>query len=499
MPSIRSAIAKNAISNLVRGATSAVVAVVLPHFLTRALGGERFAGWALMLQLVAYVNYLDFGVQTAVARYLAGALQRNDRVERDRLLSSAVAILLGAGAVALFGLGVLVWQLPNLFRTVPIALCNEMRGGLMILGLSTAIGLPLSAYSGALIGMQRNEFPALAIGGSRIVGAVAVVFAANHTQSLFWLACLIGSSNLAGALIQYVIAEHLLGDYRFQRSALNGDTTKELIKYCSALSVWSFAMLLVSGLDVTIVGLFDFSAAGAYSIAATLILFFTGLNGAAFTAMLAPIAAMQAGKDYARIERLVLVATRLGSYLSLSVIACTFLFGKMLIQMWVGPAYLSITWPVLEILVIAQAIRLTGNAYGTMLVAMGHQRYGILPVLIEGFSNLTLSLIGMKFLGPIGVALATLGAAAIGMSVNVFAVMPRVEEVRIRTRTFLSHAVLHPVAAFAPLSLWVIILGLLRNKIAIHGPVSILGTSGMLFLTMWMVRRGIAGAGQPAI
>src|SRR3984885_5845711 len=210
MRSLRFTIANNAIANLIRGGASAVVALVLPHFLTHSLGPDRFAGWALMLQLAAYANYLDFGLQTAVARYLAGALERGNQEQCDRLVSNAVAILAIAGAIAVFILGLIAWQLPHLFRSVPGILTGEIGLGLTILGVVAAINLPLSVYTGVLIGMQRNEYPAIAMAISRVFGAVAVILVAHRTQSLVWLAICIGGVNLIASLSQNLIFRGLL-------------------------------------------------------------------------------------------------------------------------------------------------------------------------------------------------------------------------------------------------------------------------------------------------
>ncbi len=226
--------------------------------------------------------------------------------------------------------------------------------------------------------------------------------------------------------------------------------TAELIRYCSTLSVWSFAMLLVSGLDVTIVGFFNFQAVGAYSIAATLIMFFTGLIAAAFSAMLAPIAVLQARREYVRISHLVITTTRLNSYFSMAVIVLTFLFGESWIWAWVGPAYLSLTLPVLKILLVAQAVRLVGNGYGVVLVGMGLQRYGLAPALIEGTSNLVLSLLAIIVVGPIGVAWATLVAALIAVAIVTFAVLPKIRDLSMNGRSFLWQGLGIPLLPYLP-------------------------------------------------
>jgi len=73
---------------------------------------------------------------------LQGLLEKNDRQLCDRLLSNALAILTVAGTIALCGLGIVAWQLPHLFRSVPSGLAGELSSGILILGLSAAIGLP---------------------------------------------------------------------------------------------------------------------------------------------------------------------------------------------------------------------------------------------------------------------------------------------------------------------------------------------------------------------
>ncbi len=125
----------------------------------------------------------------------------------------------------------------------------------------------MSTFAGVLIGLHRNEYPALVIGGSRILGALVVVVAVRHTNSLAYLALCIGVTNLVGAGSQYLIAKALLPGMRMRLTKITLVMAGELARYCSGLTVVSFAMLLISGLDVTIVGYFNFRQVSAYAIA----------------------------------------------------------------------------------------------------------------------------------------------------------------------------------------------------------------------------------------
>jgi O-antigen/teichoic acid export membrane protein len=493
MRSLQFVLAKNAVANIMRGGASAVVAIVLPHFLTRLLGPDRYAGWALMLQLAAYANYLDFGLQTAIARYLAGVLEKGDHQQRDRLFSNAFAILTVAGIIALCGLGIVAWQIPHLFRSLPASLAAEIGFGVLVLGFAAAINLPLSAYTGVLIGMQRNEFPAIVIATSRLLGAVAVIIVVRWTHSLAWLVLCVGGFNLLAGIVQCAIVKKLLPTLRFRVALLDRATTTELVRYCSTLSVWSLGMLLVSGLDVTIVGIYNFKAVGAYSIAATLIMFVTGLNGAAFSAMLAPVAVLQARQEFSRIRRLVLVSTRLNSYLCMAAVAVAYLFGEQLVHAWVGPAYLATTLPVLKILLVAQAIRLVGSPYGTVLVAMGLQRYGLIPVMLEGLSNLCLSILGIILIGPTGVAWATLIAASIALAITIVVVMPRAREIYVDRGLFVWQGMLIPLFPFLPVCIWILFRGWYERSTHLAGTLAIVPTVVVVVMTIAFVGWGAAG------
>ena len=61
---------KNAMANVVRGSAAALVAILLPPFLTRLMSSEAYGAWSLVLQLSAFVGYLDFGIQTAIGRFV---------------------------------------------------------------------------------------------------------------------------------------------------------------------------------------------------------------------------------------------------------------------------------------------------------------------------------------------------------------------------------------------------------------------------------------------
>ncbi len=450
---------KNALANIVRGGATAIVALVLPHFLTRSLEHDKFAAWALMLQIAAYANYLDFGLQTAIARYLAQAIERRENDLRDSLVSTAFVMLSVGGVLALGLISIVVWQLQHLFHGLPSGLVGEMRGGVLVLALSAALLLPVSTFTGVLVGLHRNELSAAAIGSSRILGAIAVVIASRYTHSLVWLASCIACFNLLGGLAQYAAVRKLLPQMRLRVKSVSRAMAAELGRYCSVLVFFSFGMLLISGLDVTIVGRFQFSSVGYYSVAATLVAFFTGLNNSLFGSLIAPVAVLQARGEYERIRGAILVATRLSTYLNVLLIFAATLGGPALLQAWVGPDYGIHSLRILEILLVGQAVRLLGNSYASALLATGLQRYAVLPGMIEAVSNLGFSVVGILWFGAIGVAWGTLLAAVLGICCYIIYTIRAVKIIPIRRSEFVVEGLFRPVICLSPLLAYALIEG----------------------------------------
>jgi O-antigen/teichoic acid export membrane protein len=485
---LRYTVFKNASANIVRGGASAVVALVLPHFLTHDLSVAGYSAWVLMLQIAAWSNFLDFGLQTAVARHVAQTMERGDTEMRDRVISTALLLLIGAGALVMSMALVVVWQMPSLFHTAPLSLIAELRGGVLILSIAAASLLPLSTFTGILVGLHRNEFPALAIGGTRLLGAFGVLWLVRFTHSLLWLALCLGAFNLFGGIMQYAFARRLLPGMKISLGRVTRPIARELAHYCVGLTAFNFGMLLVSGLDLTVVGYFAFYATGYYGVASTAISFLTGLTGAIFSSLLAPLAVLQERGDYSRIRDIVISTTRLGSYASLAIVLVVILAGKPLVTIWVGPQYASQALPILEILLWAQAIRLTGSAYSVALIATAQQKYGIAAALAEGLTNLVASILGAYFLGPIGVAWGTFVGAVCGFSCVIFWVMRRAVEIPVHRSAFASEAILRPLFCFSPLLLYVAVREKVRPELEYL--IAAVAISALLLVWAGRIRNG---------
>jgi len=167
-----------------------------------------------------------------------------------------------------------------------------------------------------------------------------------------------------------------------------------------------------------------------------------------------PIAALHASGESSRVENLILTTTRLNTLVNLLATIFTILAAPYLLQIWVGSIYGLPALPIVEVLMVANAIRLVANPYSTMLIATDQQKQGIAQGAVEGLINFSCSVIGAIWIGPIGVAIGTLIGATCGLAWTALVTLRRAKEITLDRRTFVSEGVVRPLVCVLPLALF---------------------------------------------
>jgi O-antigen/teichoic acid export membrane protein len=445
---------KNAFANVARGSVAALVALAMPPFLTKALSKDAYGSWLLILQLATYVSFLDFGVQTAVGRFLAHTNETGDKIQRDRIISTSLAILMGSALLAIVGLTVLAWFLPNLFPQMPVELQNEARWSLIYVGGSLSIGLPFSVFNGIFVGLQRYDIPAFIIGVSKSLGAIFVILIAYSTHSIVAMAVVMAVSNLLGYLWQWLACYQMTREIKFSRELVRKKEGKDILDYCLSLMIWSFGMLLVSGLDTTIVGYYDYKSVVYYAVSASLIAFIAGLQSSLFSVLMPNAAVLSARGESKQLGEVLLKSTRYGLLILLATGLPVVIFAREILTIWMGKDYSEGGTTILQILVVANILRLIGVPYVTMIMGVGQQKLIAMSPIIEALSNLIISIFLGGFMGGVGVALGTLAGSLISIFSHVFYNMPRTKEISFLKNQYLSQSISIPVVCFSPMILY---------------------------------------------
>jgi O-antigen/teichoic acid export membrane protein len=480
-------IIKNAFANVARGSAGALVAILLPPFLTRILSQDAYGTWLLILQLSAYVGFLDFGIQTAVGRFVAHTNELQDFKQRDSIVSTSLAILTGCALLAALGLTTLAWQLPQLFRGMPQELHQDARLALIFVGGSLAASLPFSVFSGIFVGIQRYDVPAWIIGSSKLFGGVLAILLAHSTHNIAWMGFGMGAATMGGAFGQYFAYQKVARDIKISLTLVSKKAGREIASYCFGISVWTLGMLLVSGLDITIVGFFDYKSVAYYTLAVTLTNFVIQLQSTIFGALIPSAAILGARQDKLGLGRLLMNSTRYGMILLLFTGIPLIIGAKWILTLWIGAEYASHTVIILQILVLANIVRLSGLPYATLVISVGQQRLILLSPMIEGISNFLLSIFLTSLIGAVGAALGTMFGAFISILFHIAYNMNRTTDILINRRLLVKSGILKPLICGLPsLAVYIIIYLFPELNISILFYMFTITTISSLFL-LWKI------------
>lgn len=475
---------KNAGANVVRGGAASLVAIALPPFLVRLMSADSYGAWSLVLQLSAYVAYLDFGIQTAVGRFVAHTNEKGDAEQRDCIVSTSFVALATAGIAAIAGIIGLAVLMPRIFQHMPSALVGDARVALLLVAGSLAIGLPASVFNGIFVGLQRYEVPAAIIAGSRIFSALLVVLVVRRGGDLRWMAAAVAVVNLTAYGIQYLMYLKMAPEIRFSLRLVSFRASKELLDYCMGLTVWSFAMLLVTGLDVLLVGYFQFEELAYYAVTATIITFLAGLQNAVFSVMIPSTAVQHARGDSKELGRVLITATRYGTFLLLFTGLPLILGAKSILTLWVGPIYALHGARILQVLVLANVVRLSATPYAMTLIGTGQQRLVTFTPILEGLSNLLASFVAGHIFGAFGVAIGTLIGSLVGVGGNLAYSMRRTTGLEFRIFEYIRDGLLRPTFCALPLISFAVAL---RSKYPLNPMIAGLSLIAALMATAFLV------------
>ncbi len=439
-------------SNVVRVVLSMMIALVLPPLLVHRLEPVEYGAWVLILQCSAYINLLDFGMQTAVAKFVAQHDALDERAASSRVLSSAFAILC---ICALFGALVIVliaWRVPQLFGQMPLYLVGDVRTGILVLGLSTVVALPFGAFLAVFTGLQRYGFPTVLSTLSKILSSAVLVVLLLMHQKLPQLVWVLAAFNVATALGQFAGWKSYASDrVDFAPHLADRKTAVQLAKYGGILSIWMIAGLLISGLDVLIVGRFDYGSTGYYGLASSATNFMLVIVGGLFAPLMPAISSLQAQQTQGQIGQLTIKSTRYCA-LFLCLAGLPLAFGSYpLLKLWVGQSYATRSVVFLQVLILGNVIRQLGGPYSLAVVATGKQHLATIAGIAEAVVNVCVSLYLVQRVGAVGVAIGTVVGACVTVGLHLTLSMKYTQSaIFFSRREFIIQGLLRPMLCTIP-------------------------------------------------
>ena len=418
LSSVNATFSKNVSLSLARVAVNALIALVLPAYLTHHLPVTVYSAWVLIIQLGAFVAFLDFGVQTGVAKFVAEYEAKGDEEGAGRYASAGLAIMTGATSLGVGLTLLLAWQVPRLFHNMPSSLLTDVRTSVVLVGTSLSFGLLCSVFSAIFLGLQRYTIPMSILIANRGLYTLVVCTVVFLHRSIVVMAAGAFLVNISTGLLQIGAWRFTARRIRVSIRNLNPEILRKVIGYCAVLAIWSGAMLCISGMDVTIVGHYAFNETGYYSLATSPANLIVLIVSAALGPLLPAASALSTYRTPSDMGAILSRTTRYSTALVLLSGLPLLVAGYPILRLWVGPVYAHHSVRYLQILVLATMLRNLCLPYATIVIATGKQRLATASAILEAAINLASSIYLARTIGAIGVAAGTLIGAFISVSMH---------------------------------------------------------------------------------
>lgn len=472
-------------SNVLRLLMSMMTAVFLPPLLTRHLSQAEYSAWVLILQLSAYVALLDGGLQTVTAKLVAEHHARNDVDAGHRVLSNSISVLTLVACVGIVLVTALTWLVPYLFHDMPPALVSQVRSSLFLIGCSAAFALPFNPFAAVFTGLQEYGFPSIVVLVSKLSAFALLAGMILAGKSLVMLAATMAAVNVVTALTQWFGWRRYAGSrVGWTPFLMDRKTSGELLRSGGILALWTLGGLLVSGLDIMIVGRYDFANTGFYSAGANATNFMVMCVNGLFAPLLPAVSSMQAHNNAKAVGDLTIRATRFCTVLLCAISLPLVVFAFPLLSLWVGRSYAEHSVSFLRLLVLGNLIRQLGLAYSTVVIATGRQHLASIATMVEAIVNVTVSLVLVRYIGASGVAYGTLVGAVVSIVLHLMISMRATRlAIDLSPARFVMEGLLRPLICLLPAAL---LLPFLRNHKTLPAPVPMLLAcfAGVIFL-LW--------------
>lgn len=460
------------------------VSLILSFFLTpiilQHLGQSAYGLWVVFGSIVGYFGLLDFGMNTATIKYTAEYHARNEQDNLNKYISTVLVIFIFIGIFIILVCFALTPFIPGLFN-IPEDLISIGRIAFLIMGFSVALGLLGATFGNMLYGYQRVD----------VWKTIGIIQAIAHASFIiiflrlgFGLIGVVAASFLSILILivlYLLFLHHTSYGIVINPKLADVNTLKKIAPY----SIRSFMLSLTSQIlyytDNIVIGIFlGASTVTTYSIAYRLCFLATYIFSIITQTMFPTFTNLYTIGDIEGLRSLYLKTVRISVVIMVPIGLFLGFCGPSFINLWVGEENF-VGMNVLLVLIFMDFLHSFGTPPGLLLQAVGKNKTFVFSEMLNAGLNLLLSIILVRRIGLMGVALGTLIASACTSSWIV--PLLACKHARLPVKRYLLSGILPPLLAGIPAGAitWVFIRDLIPNHNFFY-----LGFKGVLIVLTYL-------------
>ena len=258
---ISRSVSHNAIVNVAQAVLGTILIFVLYRYVNMTLGVAKLGVWSVLLATVSTTRFADFGLSTAVTRFVALNLaQNNDKEAGQSIETGVVSLSLMVALILLCSYPVILKFIKYLFDNEYLSLVFDL---LPYAFISIWLSIIASAIHGGLDGCQKMTERATLVIISQVIMLV-LSFILIPSMGLVGLAI---AQILQGVLLivgGWIILKFSLPSISFFPQRFNMPVFKKMLGYGTNIQIASMATLLFDPLTKILMLKFGGAASAGY-------------------------------------------------------------------------------------------------------------------------------------------------------------------------------------------------------------------------------------------
>jgi O-antigen/teichoic acid export membrane protein len=372
-------------------------AIFLTRYLIHKLGDQRYGIWAIVSALIEYIFLFDLGFRSAIVNFISRLRVQRDNDGINEVLNTALFYFTCVALLVIFLTIALAGQGHRFFKIDP-----EDRADfaflLTLMGFTWAVGLVSNIFQASLEAFQQFKsynhiFIVMML--LRATGYAVLLYLGYGLRALGWV---LVSAQFLGYFLMFITFRRAFAELKFSRRFVRVERWKEMARYgVNSVIASSGSLFLNQGPPLLIGHYLPTAFAGYYSVPSRLLNYMVEM-----IARIGFVTVPKTAELYAlgRTDQIVRLGAFINRYsLALFMPASVFMaiYGKELINRWLGPAFGSQSGPLLSIFAISVALAIAGQ-FNSSQILFGIAKHG--PYAVSIVLESLLALLGMALALP---------------------------------------------------------------------------------------------------
>lgn len=397
---------KSVLCNYLGYLSHVILSIIATPIILHSLGNTQYGIWSLVMSMTGYYGLLNFGVRSALTKYLAEYQVKKQIDEMNRLICSSLVFFSAIAIIILLISITIAYFFETLFLSegTPLKVTQLV---IILVGANVASSFLFAAFDTVLVAFNRFDISNFVGIISSIVRTVLIVCVLKMGHGLLAMAVVIISIDFVNYCVITFCSKLVFPNLQISYRLINLNSINKLFHFGIFNFMRHISRVILDRTDVIIIGIFlGPSLVAIYSIAESLIRYVWSIVKGIARVILPVVSGLHAEQETEKIEKIMLQLPKYILAIAVFIFIQFYFFGNQFLLLWLGKGFHD-SYVIFCLLMSARIGMMLSEIMTESVVGMGHNKFFGYLSIIEAICNILISLFLVKKMGLIGIALGT--------------------------------------------------------------------------------------------